>query len=70
MIFVQGEEVFFVTRYSRMTNIKGCDSCIPVFLPKPVAQLLLKLLGGGLSETEALLAGVVYGLDATQIYIT
>ena len=69
-IFVQGEEVYFVTRYSKTTNIKGRDSCIPAFLPKPVARLFLKLLGGGLRETEALLAGVVYGSDATQIYRT
>ena len=50
VICVQGEEVFFIMQYSKMTNIKGHNPCILAFLRKPIAGLLLKLFGRGLQE--------------------
>jgi hypothetical protein len=69
-VFVQGDEMLFISRYSKTTNITDKDSCIPAFLPKPVRRLLLELLGGGLREAESILVGVLHGQSARSIYRT
>lgn len=69
-LFFQGEEGFFFTRYSKTTHLKGRDSCVPAFLSDPLRELLLVLLGGGLREAQAVLAGVEYGEEARWLYRT
>lgn len=69
-LFFQGKEGFLFTRYSKTTHLKGRDSCIPAFLPEPLRELLLVLLGSGFREAQAILAGVVYGEEARWLYRT
>jgi len=68
--FVQGGEVFILTGYSKKTNTSGLDSCIPGFLPKPVAKWVLELVGGGLRNAEAILGGIAYGEESEHFYKT
>lgn len=69
-VMFQGEEGFFLTRYSKTTNMKGKDSCIPAILSEPLKEILLVLLGSGFREAQALLAGVLYGPNARWLYRT
>lgn len=66
----QGKEALFIGRYSKTTNMKGADACIPAFLPAPLKDIVLVLLGGGFREVQALLARVIYGEDAVRVYRT
>lgn len=40
-LMFQGEESFFLTRYSKTMNLKGMDSCTPAILLQPLKELLL-----------------------------
>lgn len=66
----QGKECIVLNRYSKTTNTKGTDGCIPAFLPAPLANIFLELLSSGFREAQALLAGVVYGSEARWHYRT
>ena len=66
----QGKECVVINRYSKTTNAKGKDGCIPAFLPAALAEIFLVLLGSGFREAQALLAGVVYGSEARWCYRT
>lgn len=66
----QGKECIVINRYSKTTNAKGKDDCIPAFLSAPLAEILLVLLGSGFREAQALLVGVVYGSEARWCYRT
>lgn len=66
----QGKECMVINRYSKTTNVKGKDGCIPAFLSAALTEIFLVLLGSGFREAQALLAGVVYGLEAHWCYCT
>ena len=66
----QGTEGISITRYSKTTNMKGADACIPAFLSAPLREILLVLLGSGFREAQATLAGVAYGREAHWLYRT
>jgi len=69
-LFVQLDEMFLLTTYSKTTSVTDHDSCTPGFLPKQVAYWLLEFLGGGLRNAESILAGIAYGPEAEHIYRT
>ncbi|KAF8131379.1 hypothetical protein EV363DRAFT_1329892 [Boletus edulis] len=69
-LIIQGKEAMFLGRYSKTTHTKGRDNCIPAFLAEPLRDLLLVLLGGGQRETQAILAGVIYGEESRSLYRT
>lgn len=66
----QGTEGISITRYSKTTNLKGADVCVPAFLSAPLREILLVLLGSGFREAQAILAGIVYGQKARWLYRT
>jgi len=66
----QGKECMVINRYSKTTNAKGKDGCIPAFLSAALTEIFLVLLGSGFREAQALLAGVVYGSEARWHYRT
>ncbi|KAF8425824.1 hypothetical protein L210DRAFT_986547 [Boletus edulis BED1] len=66
----QGKECMVISRYSKTTNARGKDGCTPAFLAPALTEILLVLLGSGLREAQALLAGVVYGSEARWFYRT
>ena len=53
---MQGKKVYFIIWYSKAINIKGRT--------KPIAWLLLKLLGGGPQESFACWCGVQVGYQS------
>ena len=63
-------EMYFVTRDGKTSSTSGKDSCAPSFPPSQVSSILLELLGGGLREAEAILAGIVYGGEAMELHRT
>ena len=65
-IHFHNREMFFMMRDSKTSNTARWDSCIPLFPPSQVSQLLLELISGGLREAEALLVGVAYGAEARE----
>ncbi|KIK72313.1 hypothetical protein PAXRUDRAFT_29320, partial [Paxillus rubicundulus Ve08.2h10] len=67
-IYFRGAEMFFLSRDGKTSSIEGRDSCAPCFPPAQVSAFLLELLGGGLREAKAHLAGIIYGADATDVY--
>ncbi|KAH0825828.1 hypothetical protein J3R83DRAFT_8789, partial [Lanmaoa asiatica] len=69
-LIFQGAEGISITRYSKTTNVKGVDSCIPAFLSAPLREILLVLLGSGFREAQAILAGIMYGQEARSLYRT
>ncbi|KAG1813025.1 hypothetical protein EV424DRAFT_1541899 [Suillus variegatus] len=69
-LFMQGMEMFLLTAYSKRTGITDRDSCIPGFVPKEIAFLVLEMIAGGLRTAEAILAGVAYGAEAEHLYRT
>ena len=69
-LIFQGNEAMLLSRYSKTTNMKGRDNCIPAFLAEPLRDLLLVLLGSGQRETQAILAGVIYGEESRSLYRT
>lgn len=69
-LICQGNETLLLGRYSKTTNMKGRDNCIPAFLAEPLRDLLLVLLGSGQRETQAILAGVIYGEESRSLYRT
>lgn len=69
-LIFQGNEAMLLGRYSKTTNTKGRDSCIPAFLAEPLRDLLLVLLGSGQRETQAILAGIIYGEESRSLYRT
>lgn len=69
-LIFQGNEAMLLGRYSKTTNMKGRDNCIPAFLAEPLRDLLLVLLGSGQRETQAILAGVIYGEESRSLYRT
>ncbi|KAG1830498.1 hypothetical protein DFJ58DRAFT_848448 [Suillus subalutaceus] len=69
-LFMQGNEMFLLTGYSKKTGITDRDSCTPGFVPKEVAFWALELLAGGLRTAEAILAGVAFGPQAEHVYRT
>lgn len=66
----QGKEAILFCRYSKTTSSRGADRCIPAFLPEPLRDIMLVLLGGGFKEAQALLAGIKYGERARYLYRT
>lgn len=66
----QGNEAMLLGRYSKTTNVKGRDNCIPAFLAEPLRDLLLVLLASGQRETQAILAGIIYGEESRSLYRT
>jgi len=69
-LFVQGGEMFILTGYSKTTSVNDRYACTPGFIPEEVASWVLELLGGGLRNAEAILAGVAYGRQAEHQYRT
>jgi len=69
-LIIQGKEAMFLGRYSKTTHTKGRDNCIPAFLAEPLRDLLLVLLGSGQRETQAILAGIIYGEESRWLYRT
>ncbi|KAG2140560.1 hypothetical protein DEU56DRAFT_911625 [Suillus clintonianus] len=69
-LFMQVNEMFLITSYSKKTGITDRDSCTPGFMPKEIALCVLKMLGGDLCTAEAILASIVYGADAEHLYRT
>ncbi|KAG2033932.1 hypothetical protein BDR03DRAFT_984745, partial [Suillus americanus] len=69
-LFMGGNEMFLLTGYSKKTGITDRDSCTPGFVPKDVAFWVLELLGGGLRNAKAILAGIAYGKEAEHLYKT
>ena len=69
-VIFQGNEAMLLGRYSKTTNMKGRDNCIPAFLAEPLRDLLLVLLCSGQRETQAILAGVIYGEESRSLYRT
>lgn len=69
-LIFQGKEALLLGRYSKTTHTKGRDNCIPAFLAEPLRDLMLVLLGSGQRETQAILAGVIYGEEARSLYRT
>ncbi|KAG1788380.1 uncharacterized protein HD556DRAFT_1312140, partial [Suillus plorans] len=69
-LFMQGNEMFLLTGYSKKTGITDRDSCTPGFVPKDIAFWVLEMLAGGLRTAEAILAGVAYGTQSEHIYRT
>lgn len=69
-LIFQGKEAMLLGRYSKTTHMKGRDNCIPAFLAEPLRDLLLVLLGSGLREMQAILAGIVYGEESRTLYRT
>lgn len=69
-LLFQGEEGFFLSRYSKTTNLKGKDACTPAVLSAPLRELLLVILGDGFREAQAILAGIVHGEEARWLYRT
>ena len=65
-------EMFLLLKYDKMTNTTGMDKCIPAFYPKPLQDLTLKILAGGLRECEIYLASVLFGkdLESVKLYST
>ena len=68
ILLCQGEEAFFLSRYSKTTNLKGKDTCTPTVLSAPLKELLLVLLGDGFRKAQAILAGIVYGEETRWLY--
>ncbi|KAI9459287.1 hypothetical protein HD554DRAFT_2041944 [Boletus coccyginus] len=66
----QGAEGISITRYSKSTNAKWADACIPAFLSAPLREILLVLLGSGFREAQAILAELAYGREARWLYRT
>ena len=69
-LIFQGNEAMLLGRYSKTTNMKGRDNCIPAFLAEPLRDLLLVLLGSGQRETQAILSGVIHGEESRSLYRT
>jgi len=69
-LLFQGKKIIFFCRYSKTTSSRGADGCIPAFLPEPLQDIVLVLLGGGFKEVQALLAGIKYGEHARYLYHT
>jgi hypothetical protein len=69
-LFVQGNEMFILTGYSKTSSITDRYACTPGFIPEEVATWVLELLEGGLRTAEAILAGVAYGREAEHQYRT
>ncbi|KAG1846986.1 hypothetical protein DFJ58DRAFT_843305 [Suillus subalutaceus] len=69
-IFVEAQEVFFLSGYSKTTHITDRDSCTPAFVNPKVARWLVEFLAGGLREAESILAQVAYGDSAQHDYKT
>jgi hypothetical protein len=67
-LFVQGNEMFMLTGYSKTTSITDRYACTPGFIPKEVASWVLELLGAWLRTAEAILAGVAYSKEAEHQY--
>lgn len=67
-LIFQGNEALLLGRYSKTTNMKGRDNCIPAFLAEPLRDIVLVLLGSGQRETQAILAGVIYGEESRSLY--
>ena len=60
-------EAFFLWFYSKTTNIKGRDNCIPSFIPEPLKALLEEYFIGILPGAECL-ARVIWGDEAAARY--
>ncbi|KAG2121470.1 hypothetical protein DEU56DRAFT_918156 [Suillus clintonianus] len=69
-MFMQMDEMFLMTTYSKKTGITDRDSCTPGFVPREVAFYVLQMLGGGFRTAEAILARIAYGADAEHLYRT
>ncbi|KAF8121027.1 hypothetical protein EV363DRAFT_1187412, partial [Boletus edulis] len=67
-LIFQGAEGISITRYSKTTNAKGADACVPAFLSAPLRDILLVLLGSGFREAQAIFAGIAYGREARWLY--
>lgn len=67
-LIFQGQEALLIGRYSKTTNLKGRDACVPAFLSTPLRELLLVLLSSGFREAQAILAGIEYGEEARRLY--
>jgi hypothetical protein len=39
-----GDEMFFLVRYHKMTNLTGLDTCIPAFVPQQLTEILIEYL--------------------------
>jgi hypothetical protein len=64
------DDMFLLSRYTKMTNLTGMDICVPAFFPQPLQDMFLETLGGGLRDCMALLASVLYGEEAMSLYTT
>jgi hypothetical protein len=62
------KDMFFIIKYHKMTNLTGRDACIPAFFPDVLKELSLEILAGGLRDCEAILAPILYGREAKQLY--
>ena len=69
-LIFQGREGLVISRYSKTTNIKGRDSCVPAFLTPLLTDVMLVLLGSGFRETQALLSGILHGDESRWLYRT
>lgn len=69
-IFVEAQEVFFLSGYSKTTHITDRDACTPSYVNPKIAKWLVEFLGGGLREAESILAKVAYGNSAQHDYKT
>ena len=53
-LIFQGRDVLIISRYSKTTNIKNRNNCVPAFLTLLLTEIMLVLLGSGFRETQVL----------------
>ena len=69
-LIFQGREGLFISRYSKTTNMKGRDNCVPAFLTPLLTEVMLVLLGSGFREAQAVLSGIQHGEESRWLYRT
>ena len=63
-------DMFLLTRYHKMTNVTGFDLCMPAFYPRQLQDLTLEVFAGGLRDCETILAPILFGTEAAELYHT
>jgi hypothetical protein len=69
-LFMLQNEMLLITRYHKMTNQTGLDTCIPVFYPEALQDMTLEVFAGGLRNCQEVLSHALYGADAAYNYHT
>jgi hypothetical protein len=64
------QDMFWLQRRTKTSNLKGADACIPTFIPPVIVELMTQYLAGGIRETEVIFAHVLYSPAVADQYRT